>query len=130
MKDFIEQRLADAAVAQEILQEHQRIVAGNEQQLQQQRVGSEIRLAVTAAGGRNLKAIAALMDSETIARAEDTAAAAKQAVAAVKRENPYLFSLPAVTAPGTGTGAYGAPPSAEDIASMSLREYRRFRKGV
>lgn len=129
MKEFIEQRLEDAALGQEILREHQRIVADYEQKLLQQRLDSEIRMAVTTAGGRNLKAISALMDSAAIAQAEDMAAAARQAVATVKRENPYLFAVTAVTAPGTGTAPYGAAPGREDIAAMSLAEYRRYRKG-
>ena len=51
----------------------------------------KISMAIGAAGGRNQKAICALLDLEALAKAEDLKAAAAEAVAAVKAENGYLF---------------------------------------
>lgn len=66
--------------------------------------------AIAAAGGRNPKAIRALLDVEALQASEDVGVAAEAAVAALKNQNGYLFRLPAVPyAPGTGTGGFTAP---------------------
>ena len=78
MKEFIGNLVADAQVAEAIHGEFQRRV-------RQIRAESALKEAVSAAGGRNLKAIRALVDESAIAGAEDFEAAAKAAVAAWAR---------------------------------------------
>ncbi len=61
--------------------------------------------AVHNAKGRNEKAIAALLDLETIRRGEDPAAALQTAIQALKQESGYLFEeeeMPPYYAAGTG----------------------------
>ena len=125
-KAFLEQLIGNGEVAQTIWQEHQRIVDDYESRLQQQVLDHAVQQAVTAAGGRSEKAIRALLDQQGIAGAEDVFAAARQAVQALKQEQPYLFSLPQVYSPGTGTDR-AMPVSSADVAAMSMAEYRRYR---
>ena len=111
----------DETVAQAILQKHQTIVAGYENRI----LESQLQQAVTAAGGRNYVAIRAL-----IGQLPQDEAAAKAAVAAVKRESPYLFGAGSVTAPGTGGNPVPGDYTMEELGKLSPAEYRRYRKGM
>ena len=122
MKEFIGNLVADAQVAEAIEAEFQRRVRGI-------RAESALKEAVSAAGGRNLKAIRALVDESAIAGAEDLDSATRAAVAAVRQESPYLFGQGAVFAQNTGAQTV-AMPTQEALGSMSFAEYRRFRKGM
>lgn len=64
-----------------------------------------IKEAITAAKGRNAKAITALLDVETLRASKNQAEDIKAALEAVKKENGYLFDddTPARYASGTGT---------------------------
>jgi len=126
-KDFIDSLGLDDQTAQKIMEAHQQVVQGYEQRIRALTVDSAVQQAVTAAGGRNLKAIRALLDESAFG--DDVAADAKAAVATVKRENPYLFAAAQVTAPGTG-GPSPAPYSQEELGKLTLAEYRRYRKGM
>ena len=126
-KDFIDSLGLDDQTAQQILEAHQQVVQDYEQRIRSLRIQSAVEQAVTAAGGRNLTAIRALLDESAFG--EDPVADAKAAVAAVKRENPYLFAAAAVTAPGTG-GFTPPAYSQEELGKLSLAEYRRYRKGM
>ena len=128
MKEFLDNLVNDAAVAEAILQEHQRSVTDYEQRIRTMGIDSAVRQAVTAAGGRNLTAIRALMD-EAALDAQDAETAARQAVAKIKRENPYLFADAQVTAPGTGMGSPAGDYTMDELGKLSLAEYRRYRKG-
>lgn len=126
-QDFIDGLGLDPEMAQAVRMEHQKIVDAYEGRIRALTVDAAVKQAVTAAGGRNLTAIRALMDESAFG--EDIEAGARAAVAAVKRENPYLFAGMAVTAPGTG-----APNpmgyTQEELGKMPLSEYRRYRKGI
>ena len=122
MKEFIENLVADAQVAEAIDGEFQRRVRCI-------RAESALKEAVSAAGGRNLKAIRALVDESAIAGAEDFESAARAAVAAVRQESPYLFGQGAVFAQNTGAQTV-AMPTQEALGNMSFAEYRRYRKGM
>ena len=123
MKEFLQELVADAQIAEAIDQEYQRRVRA---------FGAEaaVKEAVAAAGGRNLRAIRALLDEGSIGQAEDMAAAAKSAVEAVRQESPYLFGTGRVFAEGAGTGAVAGQVTQEALGAMSLAEYRRYRKGM
>ena len=75
--------LEEAAVTA-ILDAHQKTLAGVNLQHQ-------VAMAIGSAGGKNHKAIVALLDMDALAAEVDVAAAAQEAVAAVKAENGYLF---------------------------------------
>ena len=126
-KDFIDSLGLDDQTAQRILEAHQQVVDGYAPRIRAMTVDAAVQQAVSAAGGRNLKAIRALLDESAFG--EDPADDAKAAVAAVKRENPYLFAGAQVTAPGTGGFTPPAYSQAE-LGKLPLAEYRRYRKGM
>ena len=80
---------------------------------------------ISAAGGRNEKAITALLDLDIIRESQDPQAAVKAAVAAVKEENAYLFrsQLP-MYAVGTGT-TQPAPAKPESLAEALKEKFLR-----
>ena len=125
-QDFIDSLGLDEATAQLVRAEHQKVIDAYESRIRAITVDAAVKQAVTAAGGRNLTAIRSLMDESAFG--EDIEAGAKAAVAAVRRENPYLFAGLQVTAPGTGTPA-AMGYTQEELGKLPLSEYRRYRKG-
>ena len=121
-REFLEQLLGQSEATEAILAEHNRVVTRLEAE-------AAVRQAVATSGGRNLTAIRALLDENSIAGSENVVAAAEQAVREVKRSSPYLFETPAIGAPGTGGTTVGGDFSMEELGKMSLSEYRRYRKG-
>lgn len=67
--------------------------------------------AITAAKGRNAKAIQALLDVDTLKASKDQTADIKAALEALKKDSGYLFEsdegTPPPYAPGTGTNGGG-----------------------
>lgn len=126
-QDFIDSLGLDEATAQLVRSEHQKVIDAYESRIRALTVDAAVKQAVAAAGGRNLTAIRALMDESTLEG--DIEAGAKAAVAAVRRENPYLFAGLQVTAPGTGTPA-AMGYTQEELGKLPLSEYRRYRKGL
>ena len=122
MKEFIENLLGQTEEAAAISAEY-------ENRIRAITVDHAVRAAVSAAGGRNATAIRALLDESAIRESEDIPAAAEQAVAQCRRQHGYLFEVPQVYAPGTGshrTDGY----TMDELGKLSLSEYRRYRKGV
>jgi hypothetical protein len=102
---------------------NQAVLAHQEQlaQLQFDRVFAD---ALREAGGRNDKAIAALLDMEQLKGAEDPAAAVADALKALKAECAYLFDsaeAPPPYARGTGTRQTGHDDGPQTLAG-ALRE--------
>ena len=89
-------------VVEAILSRHEEAVAAQQEQLRQVKLDGAVALAITAAGGRSRKAIAALLDTAALETAEDPESAAKDAVEQVKRECGYLFAGVPGYAVGTG----------------------------
>ena len=101
------------------------VLAEHEKQLRQVQLEGCLHSAVAKAGGRNGKAIGALLDMEAIAQSADMAAAMDAAVAALKDSDGYLFAAPAVPyAAGTGT----AKPELGKPATLAEALRARIRK--
>ena len=111
----------DTELASAIMQRHQAIVDGFEEKLRE----GHLRQAVTAAGGRNYVAIRAL-----VGQLPQDEAAARAAVAQVRRDSPYLFGSGAVTAPGTGGNPISGDYTMAELGKLSPAEYRKYRKGL
>ena len=126
-QDFIDSLGLDEATAEVVRAEHQKVVDAYESRIRALTVDAAVKQAVTAAGGRNLTAIRSLMDESAFG--QDIEASAKAAVAAIKRENPYLFGGMAVTSPGTGMPT-SLGYTQEELGKLPLSEYRRYRKGL
>lgn len=101
------------------------VLAEHEKQLRQVRLEGCLHSAVAKAGGKNVKAIGALLDMSAIAESEDMAAAMEAAVAELKESDGYLFAAPtAPYAAGTGT----AKPELGKPATLAEALRARIRK--
>ena len=69
---------------------YQKAQENHEKELKSLRFSQSLTAAITKAGGRNEKAISALLDIPTLEAAEDSQALEK-ALSEVKKECPYLF---------------------------------------
>ena len=81
--------------------------------------------AITAAKGKNAKAIKALLDVDALKASKNQEADIKTALEGLQKESGYLFDdgqTPPSYAPGTGTGAYQAPGGSDATlrAAMGL----------
>lgn len=102
-------------------EKYNQAVEDHEKQVKALHLQHAVQTAVTKAGGRNLKAISALLDLESLESEEDLCTALDTAVDAIKQENGYLFHQTAVPyARGTGT-------SMPDRAPVSLADALRQR---
>ena len=95
-------------VAEAVLAEHGKIVEAYEGRMKAMAVEHAVAMAIVSAGGRNRKAITALLDTEALAGEENVDAAAQKAVDRVKQECGYLFSGAPAFAPDTGTDSAAA----------------------
>ena len=95
-------------------------LAQQEQKLAKITFDARLREQILSAGGRNIKAITALLDTEELLSAPEDAL--QQAVEQVKQDCGYLFHAPQVPfyAAGTGTAAAEAPKTAN--LADALRE--------
>ncbi len=83
-------------------------VAAHEKQMADMVFSGIVKDAVTAAGGRNVKAITALLDVDALSQSTDPAGAVAQALEQLKKDNDYLFAseqTPPPYARGTGAAA-------------------------
>ena len=108
-------------VAEAILAEHGKALEHYESRMQSMAAEHAVAMAIASAGGRNQKAIAALLDMQALTGAEDMAAAAEKAVAQVKKENGYLFAGAPAYAAGTGAAGGFVPEEPQSLAD-ALRE--------
>ena len=126
-KEFLEGLgLAEETVAA-ILERHGQVVEAHRESLAQLRFETAVEKAVTAAGGRNLTAIRALLNEQELQTAEDTESAIAQAVKDIKKQCAYLFenAMPPAYAVGTGARQNMAADEPKSLAD-ALRE--KFKK--
>ena len=86
------------------------------------RLETALNEAVHKAGGRNVKAITALLDMDTIRESEDLSGALESSLEELKKGHDYLFQTPGlpVYSPLPGTGI--TPPNAPASLAGALRE--------
>jgi len=111
-KEFLEELELGDEVAEAILQRHTQTV----QKLQ---FDHSLQQAIAAAGGRNAKAITALLDLEVLqADPEGIAPALEQ----LKKENSYLFETPAPPPYARFTGTRETAANEPQTLAGALRE--------
>lgn len=84
--------------------------AAHKQELADLAFDSTLKEAITAARGRNDKAIRALLDVDKLKASKEQTADIKAALEGLKKDSGYLFETDEVPPPyaaGTGTGPYG-----------------------
>ena len=129
-REFLEAQGLTPEVIDAVIAEHDRVV--QQLQVQHAQAVADVRFtgvldnAIAAAGGRSAKAIAALLDVESLKGSDDPKAAIDQAITALKKDSGYLFAGPgqAPYAPGTGTGAF-APEAPQTLAGALKEKFRR-----
>lgn len=84
-----------------------------------------IKDAITAAKGRNAKAISALLDVEALRASKNQEADIKAALEAVKKDNSYLFEAetPPPFAGGTGSAPAGGKQAPASLAGALHEKY-------
>lgn len=109
--------------AQDWEEKYNQAVQTHARELAELRLQSSLESAVTRAGGRSVKAIAALLDMDTIAASQDVPAALDTALTELKKENAFLFeaATPPPYARFTGSGQGGTQTRPATLAG-AIRE--------
>lgn len=94
--------------AQDWQSKYEQAVAEHEKAMQDLSVSYAVREAISSLGGRNDRAITALLDVEALKAAQDPRQAAREQVLQVKADCGYLFDSPTPPPYAGGTGAQGA----------------------
>lgn len=129
-KEFLENlNIGEEAVAA-ILAESQKESREHSQELNDLRFDHLLENAIGQMHGRNAVAIRALLDVDSLKKAEDPDQAVSQALEQVKQENAYLFEdrVPAYAA-GAGMGSFQRSCSQEELGRMSMAQYKAYRRG-
>lgn len=104
-------------------EKYNRAVQAHQQELETLRFQSALEDAVRQSGGRNTKAIAALLDLDTLRESQDLAGTLKNALEEVKKEHDYLFATQTPPLYARGTGARtGETSAANTTLAGALRE--------
>ena len=124
-KEFLESLgIGEEAVAA-ILEAAQKTQESHQKELAALRFDSALEQAVMKAGGKNLTAIRALLDIDTLSNAEE--GAIEKALKELKKTCGYLFESQLPPAYATGTGTRQTPAVEEPRAlAEALRE--KFKK--
>lgn len=132
-REFLEQiRVGEqplpGAVIDSILEKHTQVLEKarqtHTQELAQLRLQGALEAAVAKAGGRSVKAIAALLDMDSIGESDDMPKALDTALQALKKDSGYLFEQPAPTPPPYArfTGTDGGRETRPATLAGALRE--------
>ena len=116
--------LVDGKTAQQWKDAHDAAVADHQKELDGIKFQGVLDSAITAAKGKNAKAITALLDVEALRGSEDQQKAINAALEDLKKENGYLFDGEGTPPPySRGAGTQVNPPAGE-VTSLSgaLRE--------
>ncbi|MBQ6831526.1 MAG: phage scaffolding protein [Oscillospiraceae bacterium] len=98
------------------------------QELEQVKWDHLLHSAVASAGGRNVTAIRALLDTQSLSQSEDPEKALKAALEDLKKECGYLFEekqIPPVYAAGTGTDRIGYRQTENSLAGALREKFER-----
>ncbi len=109
---------------------YHKAVADHTQQLRRVEFTGELSRQIQGLGGRNEKAISALLDLESLQGQEEPREAIATALQKLKAENDYLFSVPTPPpyASGTGTGRAQEENQPVNLAG-ALRQRMKSQKG-
>lgn len=108
-------------------EKYNQAVQSHQQELEQLRFQAALEEAVRNSGGRNTKAIAALLDLEALKTQQDLPGALAGALEAVKKDHDYLFAVqtPPLYARGTGTQTGEAHTQSTTLAGALREKYER-----
>lgn len=113
-RDFLQQLGLEEPVIDAVLAEHNKAVQSFDAQLQQVRFDAMFQNAVQRSGGRNAKAIGALLDMEQLQKSDAPEQALDAALQTLKEENAYLFESPQPPMYAHHTGTRQMQPQQEN----------------
>lgn len=123
LKDQQADGTVDGKTAAQWKEAHDQAVSDHQKELEGIKFQGVLDSAITAANGRNAKAITGLLDVAALRESEDQQKAINEALEGLKKTDGYLFDTegtPPPYAPGTGAGKQ--PPAAPDTLASALRE--------
>lgn len=123
LKDNPAAATVDGKTAAQWKEAHDQAVSNHQKELDGIKFQGVLDSAITAAKGRNAKAITALLDVEALRGSEDQQKAINEALEGLKKDNGYLFDAEGAPPPyAAGTGAGKQPPAAPETLAGALRE--------
>lgn len=123
LKDQQADGTVDGKTAAQWKEAHDQAVSNHQKELDGIKFQGVLDSAITAARGKNAKAITALLDVEALRGSENQAEAIKAALEGLKKDSGYLFDTegtPPPYAPGTGTDKKS--PAAPETLASAIRE--------
>ena len=119
-REFLESiRIGEDSLPEDVLEA---ILMEHEKAVKQTQLQGALETAIAKAGGRNVKAISALLDLEAIGESEDVAGALQQAMVQLKKDSGYLFETPAPPPYARFTGARETVGNEPQTLAGALRE--------
>ena len=124
-KEFLEGLGLAPEAVEAILQQQASVDQAHQEALEALRMQSAVERAVHRARGKNVRAIAALLDLQAISQSQDRDRALEDALKTLKEENGYLFETAAPPPYAPFTGAAGNPAPKVTTLAGALRERMR-----
>ena len=121
-KEFLQELGLAPETVDAIMTEHGRAVQEKDAAMAQLRLEHAVETAVHRYGGRNVRAVAALLDMDGIQKSQDVSGALDAALKALKKENGWLFESPAPPPYARFTGAVQTPAPKATTLAGALRE--------
>lgn len=118
--------------AQEWERKYNDAIQSHQEELADRDFQQKLEAGIARAKGRNAKAISALLDLKALRRSKNQDADLEAAIEAVKKDDGYLFddgTTPPPYAAGTGSTPMGRTYTQEELAKMSMADYRAYRMG-
>lgn len=123
LKDQQDSGVVDGKTAKEWKEAHDKLVTDHKNELDSIAFQNVLNAGITAAKGKNAKAITALLDVEALRGSENQQEAINAALEALKKDSGYLFEEEKTPPPysrGAGTGTQ--PPEKAVSLADALRE--------
>ena len=118
--DSLKQQLATAQQTIHTLEEN--AAKALEDKVRQMEFSFMLQQQVGQFGGRNQKAVEALLDLPGLQQAEDPKASTQEALKKLQKENPWLFQAATPPPYASGTGAVSPGTNKPDSLAGALRE--------
>lgn len=125
MREFLESLNLEEDAVTAILQEQEKLQQSHQAEISALKLQHSVENAIFRAGGRNVKAISALLDMEAIAGSDDQEKELEVALKALKKDSGYLFESQQVPKYARFTGVKETAPAAPATLAGALRERMR-----
>ena len=128
LKDQQGENVVDGKTAQQWKEAHDQVISDHQKEMDGIKFQSVLDNAITAAKGKNAKAITALLDVETLRGSEDQQKAINAALEALKKDSGYLFDGEGTPPPysrGAGTQTQNPTSTVGSLADALREKYSK-----